>query len=141
VKRGVEIDLARVEELPFEVRAAALDPLSEAQRLMRSGNYDAAIVYLYGYMLLALDQTRKIHLQKGKTNRMYLRELSRVEKGTLRRIVESTMLAFEQVYFGKHSLSAEHFQLLWEQVDEFNRLVHVAEPAGPEQGSMEMATT
>lgn len=140
-KRGLEIDMARVEELPFDVRAMTMDPLAAAQRLMRAGNYDAAIVYLYGYMLLALDQARKLHLQKGKTNRMYLRELNRVDGGPVRPIVESTMLAFEQVYFGKHSLSAEHFQLVWGQVDEFNRLVHLAAAAEPAQGSLEIATT
>lgn len=140
-KRGIEIDLARVEELPFDVRAMTMDPLAEAQRLMRAGNYDAAIVYLYGYMLLALDQARKLHLQKGKTNRMYLRELNRVDGGPVRPIVESTMLAFEQVYFGKHPLSAEHFQVVWGQVDEFNRLLHRAAAAEPAQGSLEIATT
>ncbi len=140
-KKGIEIDLARVEELPFEVRAASLDPLSEAHRLMRAGNFDSAIIYLYGYMLLALDQSRQIHLQKGKTNRMYLRELNRGGNASLRRIVESTMLAFEQVYFGKHSLTAEHFHALWERVEEFNHLVSPKVEPGRAQSAVEIAPT
>ncbi|MEZ6136264.1 MAG: hypothetical protein R3C53_15320 [Pirellulaceae bacterium] len=116
----VEIDAARVSSLPFDVVRSQGDPLSEAEMLRRAGRYNEAIVYLYGYMLLALDQTRKIHLQKGRTNRMYLRELKLT---ALKRIVEPTMLAFEEVFFGKHSISQERFELLWGQLDDFHRLL------------------
>jgi len=117
--QAIEIDPARVLDLPFEVRAVDSHPLAEAERLMHAGDYDAAIVFVYGYLLLALDQSRKIHLQKGKTNRMYLRELGRETR--LREILYHTMLRFEDCYFGKHSISREQFLELWVQVDEFHR--------------------
>jgi hypothetical protein len=116
---AIEIDPARVLDLPFEVQAVDSHPLAEAERLMRVGAYNGAIVFLYGYLLLALDQSRKIHLQKGKTNRMYLRELG--QETRLREIVYQAMLRFEDGYFGKHSISREQFLEVWAQVDEFHR--------------------
>ena len=88
---------------------------------MRAGRYNEAVVYLYGYMLLALDQSRKIHLQKGKTNRMYLRELR--SEMQLQSIVSKTMLAFEDVFFGRYEIDRGRFEMLWDQRDEFHRLV------------------
>ena len=119
--RGVEIDPTRVADLPFDVMPTRGDPLSEAEMLWRAGRYDEAIVFLYGYMLLALDHARKIHLQKGKTNRMYLRELK--SQPGLKRIVESTMLAFEDVFFGKHAIGRDRFELIWDQLQEFHHLL------------------
>lgn len=137
--RSLVIDPARVEDLPFQVDAVRGDPLAEAQRLMLAGRYDQAIVYLYGYMLLALDNAHRIHLLKGKTNRMYLRELQR-ERQRLRAIVEVTMLAFEQVYFGKHSLEADHFQAVWGQIDEFHRLLTQVTSGESDETQAEVAT-
>ena len=71
----INIDPARVAELPFEPKPTGDDPLSAAMRAMQAEDFDDAIAFLYGYLLLALDQSRLIHLQKGKTNRMYLLEL------------------------------------------------------------------
>ena len=89
-------------------------------------------------MLLVLDNAHKIHLVKGKTNRMYLRELRR-EPPRLRAIMEMSMLAFEQVYFGKHSISAEHFALLWGQLDEFHQLVTEASGDKAAESGLEVA--
>jgi len=119
--KSIEIDLTRVEDLPFTVEQMAGDPLTQARHLADSGRYDSAIIYLYGYFLLALDQSRKIHLQKGKTNRMYLRELSPFLD--LQAVVERTMLRFEEVYFGKHSISQEEFDESWASLDIFHRLL------------------
>jgi hypothetical protein len=124
---AIEIDPARVMELPFEVQAVDSHPLAEAERLMHAGDYNAAIVFVYGYLLLALDQSRKIHLQKGKTNRMYLREIG--PETRLREILYRTMLRFEDCYFGKHSISREQFMEVWGQVDEFHRRLEVAPAA------------
>ena len=120
-KDAIKIDMTKVEDLPFEVPATGDDPLSYAEALMRAGRYNEAVVYLYGYMLLALDQSRKIHLQKGKTNRMYLRELR--SEMQLQSIVSKTMLAFEDVFFGRYEIDRGRFEMLWEQRDEFHRLV------------------
>ncbi len=131
LKESIKVDMTKVEDLPFEVSANNDDPLSYAEALMNAGRYNEAVVYLFGYMLLALDQSRKIHLQKGKTNRMYLRELRSGLQ--LQAIVNKTMLAFEDVFFGRYDIDRGRFEMLWQQRDEFHRLirpVNVAE-VGP----------
>lgn len=131
--KSIEIDLTRVEDLPFNVEQMASDPLSQAKLLADSGRYELAIIYLYGYFLLALDQARKIHLQKGKTNRMYLRELA--SNLDLQAIVEQTMLKFEEVYFGKRSITKTDFDQSWARLDEFHRLLLEQPVRAPEQSS------
>ncbi len=122
---SVEVDLARAVDLPFEVQATQSNPFAEAERLMQLGRYDDAIVFLYGYQLLALDQARRIHLQKGKTNRMYLGELQSYLQ--LRRILETTMLTFEAFFFGKHSVTREQFMSCWAQCNDFHALLNMSE--------------
>lgn len=119
-KNAVKIDPTRIEDLPFEVPAVSDDPLGQVESLMRSGRFNEATVLLFGYMLLVLDQARKIHLQKGKTNRMYLRELR--GEAQLQSIVNSTMLAFEDVFFGRYDIDRARFETLWQQRGEFHRL-------------------
>ena len=118
----MDIFLAREEALPFSVEQMAGDPLTQARRMADDGKFDLAIVYLYSYQLLALDQARRIHLQKGKTNRMYLREL--ITTLGLLPIVKGTMMKFEEVYFGKHSISSESFEQSWKELDQFHQLLH-----------------
>ncbi len=117
----IAIDSRRIADLPFEVRTTQHNPLTEAERLIEAERYDEAIVFLYGYMLLALDQSRKLYLQRGKTNRMYLRELRPLPG--IASIVEKTMLAFEDVVFGKHSISRADFMTHWNQLAEFHRIL------------------
>lgn len=130
-KEAIKVDMTKVEDLPFEVNANNDDPLAYAEELMRAGRYNEAVVYLFGYILLALDQSRKIHLQKGKTNRMYLRELR--SETQLKEIVNRTMLAFEDVFFGRYDIDRGRFEMLWAQRDEFHRLIRpIAAPdVGP----------
>lgn len=120
-KDAIKVDMTKVEDLPFEVTATNDDPLAYAEALMQAGRYNEAVVYLFGYMLLALDQSRKIHLQKGKTNRVYLRELR--NETQLQAIVNKTMLAFEDVFFGRYDIDRARFEMLWAQRDEFHRLI------------------
>lgn len=110
----------RVEALPQEVRARRGNLLDEARHHYEAGDYDKAIVYLYSYQLLALDRAQWIRLLKGKTNRQYLRELG--ENKEISAILLQTMIDFENVYFGHHSLPRERFESLWRQVDRFQRL-------------------
>lgn len=117
----IKIDPARIEELPFEAVQWVGDPLAEARKLAQQGRFDEAIIYLYGYQLLALDQSRKIHLHKGKTNRMYLREIELFPQ--LREIVDLTMGKFEEVFFGKHSLSKQSFLEVWTKLDSFHAFI------------------
>lgn len=116
----IVIDSARIEDLPFEARPDMGDPLAVARELFSRGELDAALVYLYGYMLLALDRRRHIYLQKGKTNRMYLREIG---MASLRQTVRPVQLAFEDSFFGKHPIKAEQFQAHWQAIEQFHILV------------------
>lgn len=119
--QAIHIDPARVADLPFDPKPTADDPLSAAKRAMQAEDYDDAIAYLYGYKLLALDQSRLIHLQKGKTNRMYLLELG--SHLFLRKNVEAAMLLFEASYFGKHRVTREQFLVVWHQLESFHQML------------------
>lgn len=108
-----------IESLPFEVPRPQGDLLEEAKRRYEQGAYAQAIVYLFSYQLVQLDRHQAIRLARGKTNRQYLRELlSRPELGG---ILEQTMVAFEDVFFGHHRLDRATFERCWERLDEFHQ--------------------
>lgn len=117
--KEIDIDPSRVTDLPFESQAEMQDPLAHARYLISQGKYDEAILFLYGYMLLALDRAGKVVLHRGKTNRMYLHELA--GDRPLRNLLVPAMLAFEDVFFGRHSLEPQRFLKIWGQLDQFHR--------------------
>ncbi|MDX1945503.1 MAG: DUF4129 domain-containing protein, partial [Pirellulaceae bacterium] len=119
VSRVIETsrDVDRVQALPFQLRRATGDFLAEARRLYEAGNYSEAIIYLFSHQLVALDRQHVIRLAKGKTNRQYVRETR--QRPVLREILERTMVAFEDVFFGHHELSRERFEACWQRIDEF----------------------
>jgi hypothetical protein len=118
-RKEIAIDPTRVVDLPFEAQAEMQDPLAYAKYLIAQGNFDEAVIFIYGYMLLALDRAGKILLHRGKTNRMYLHEL--VGEPELRSILLPAMLAFEDVFFGRHAIERERFQKIWSGLDHFHR--------------------
>jgi hypothetical protein len=120
VRRVVETrrDADRVEALPFQLRASGGDFLTEARRLYEAGQFSQAIVYLYSWQLVQLDRHHLLRLTKGKTNRQYLRETRR-RRPSLAATLEGTMLAFEDAFFGRKTLSQETFEACWRRVDEF----------------------
>jgi hypothetical protein len=126
---GDQVD--RVEELPVRVQRPASDLLNAAREQYLAGNYSEAIIYLYSHLLLQLDRRNLIHLTKGKTNRQYLREVGRWV--SLRGLVESAMVSFEDVFFGERQLERERFESVWNQMDQFDALV---EQAAASQGSV-----
>ena len=111
---------AGVESLPFPVAAANSDLLAEARRHYQAGNYGAAIIYLFSFQLLQLDKRQIIRLTKGKTNRQYLREVG--SRAVLLKLLEQTMVAFEDVFFGNRQLPRERFESCWTRLDEFETL-------------------
>jgi len=111
----------RVEELPFKLMQPNRDFYSTAEEYYREGDYSTAILYLYSYMLLELDKAQVIHLTRGKTNRQYLRETRRFSAAGP--VLEPTMVAFEDVFFGHHPLSRERFESCWSQVPHFKLLL------------------
>ena len=115
-------DVDRVENLPFKVDKPYGDLLAEARRQYEAGNYRKAVIYLFSYKLIQLDKNQFIHLTKGKTNRQYLRELRCQSR--LLWLLEGTMLAFEDVFFGNHELERREFETCWRGLDEFHRLIN-----------------
>jgi hypothetical protein len=113
-------DAARIESLPFPVAAGRLDLLAEARRHYEAGNYEMAIIYLFSFQLVQLDKRQFIHLAKGKTNRQYLREVG--QRMPLLGVIEQTMVAFEDVFFGNRALDRNRFQSCWTRLDEFEAL-------------------
>lgn len=103
---------ARIEQLPEELRQQTTDLRGAAQHWMQEGNFDRAIILLFGHQLLLLDRRQLIRLSRGKTNRQYLNEArSHVEA---RSILRNTVEAFEASFFGRHPLSGERFSVLWD---------------------------
>lgn len=118
-RKVVEVrrDADRVEALPFKVRAAATDFLAEARRLYDAGQYSEAIIYLFSHELVELDKHQVIRLSKGKTNRQYLRETR--FRPLLSGLLETTMVAFEDAFFGNKQLSRDAFERSWARLNEF----------------------
>ena len=117
VHRASDVD--RVESLPFQVKRPRADLLAEARRQYELGNYGEAIVYLFSYQLVQLDKQQLIHLTRGKTNRQYLREVRR--RPRLFQVLETTMIAFEDVFFGHHELERDRFEACWSGLDDFHQ--------------------
>ena len=111
-------DVDRVDALPFQLKRPRGDLLAEAQRLYDEGQYDEAMIYLYSYQLVQLDKSQVIRLTRGKTNRQYLREVRR--RSNLFELMQLSMVTFEDVFFGDHSLDRSGFELCWTQLDEFH---------------------
>jgi hypothetical protein len=107
----------RVEALPSGVAPKRGDFLDAARECYQDGRYREAIVYLFSYQLVRLDKSQLIRLAKGKTNRQYLRELG--PRGTLRRLLEHTMVTFEEVFFGNYAIDRARFESVWSRLDEF----------------------
>ncbi len=59
----------RIADLPIPIPTNTGDFLAEIRRHYASGDYGLAMVYLFSYQLLQLDQHQIIRLSKGKTNR------------------------------------------------------------------------
>lgn len=119
VQSSREVD--RIENLPFKIRTPQSDLLAEAQRHYEEGNFREAVIYLYSYKLVELDKHHRIRLTKGKTNRQYLREVR--SQQSLAALLERTMVAFEDVFFGHHDLSRQRFERCWNDLPQFRRLV------------------
>ena len=115
----MEVTSARFEDLPVSVSPSEHNLLAAARACYEVGNFDQAIIFAYAYQLVELDRRHLVQLSKGKTNRQYLRELSRQPQ--LQAILRQTMLAFEDVFFGHHSLSSTRFQQCWDSLDEFHQ--------------------
>ena len=122
--RETASDVDRVEQLPFQIKRPRSDLLGEARRNYEAGNYSEAVIYFFSYQLVQLDRNHWIRLMKGKTNRQYLREIRRAP--TLHSMLEDTMVAFEDVFFGHYPIDRERFEECWKRLDDFHQNVEQA---------------
>jgi hypothetical protein len=104
----------RIAELPAELRDTNVSPRTELERLMKTGDFDRAIIFLYGHQLLMLDRIGWLRLSRWKTNNQYVRETIQSHTPTGGQLGR-TVKAFERSYFGKHPLSREEFETLWQE--------------------------
>lgn len=104
--------IERMKHLPAELRRTDVNLRSEAERLMGEGQYDQAIILLFAHQLLLLDRFGLLRLNRGKTNRKYVRETRAVD-GELALQLQDTVNAFERSYFGRHSITHPEFAELW----------------------------
>jgi hypothetical protein len=107
-----EQTIQRMKHLPSELRRTDVNLRSEAQRLQGDGHYDQAIILLFGHQLLLLDQVGVLRLNRGKTNRKYVRETRAVDPEAAP-LLGGTVTAFERSYFGRHLISHDEFDQLW----------------------------
>lgn len=116
--REQEREKAKIQDLPFEVEPTMFGLLAQAKRYRAAGDFSKAIIYLFSHALVEMDGARCIRLERGKTNRVYLRELR--ERDNLRGFTSQLVLAFEHSFFGKHALSQEAFERIWQQLPAFD---------------------
>jgi len=107
-----EQTLERMKHLPKELRRTDVNLRSEAQRLMQDSQYDQAIILLFAHQLLLLDRYGMLRLNRGKTNRKYIRE-TRGTNEAVADCLESTVASFERSYFGRHKITRNEFAETW----------------------------
>ncbi len=117
----------RIDQLPVAVPTGSDGLWQLVQQAMQQKRFSQAIVYLYSYLLLQLDRHGRIHLEKGRTNRQYLRQLRNDPQ--LQQMVGRIVAAFEDVFFGHRELSAQAFQQCWELVPQIQNRVQQEEMA------------
>jgi len=117
----------RIEALPYPVARANLSLLDQARNFYQTGNYAAAMLYLFSHQLVQLDRRQIIRLAKGKTNRQYLRELG--QAAVLRQLFGQTLVGFEEVFFGHHEIDRQRFEACWSRLPEFDKLLTQGPPA------------
>lgn len=117
-----EATIERMSHLPAELRRTDVNLRSEAERLMQEGQYDQAIILLFGHQLLLLDRVGMLRLNRGKTNRKYVRETRQSDVESSRRL-QRTVNAFESSYFGRHVIDQEQFADLWNSNRELEQAV------------------
>lgn len=115
---------SRIRELPLSEMPATTDLLAVARSHLAAGDLSKAIIHAFAHQLVELDKHHLIQLNKGKTNREYLKELRGHPEFV--KLLRPTMNAFEDVFFGRHELSRERFQVCWHNLDRFHQRLQEA---------------
>jgi hypothetical protein len=116
-----QFDPAKIVDLPFAVDSPTGDLLGQAEEFRRNGDYARSIIFLYGHLLVELDANGLIHLQRGKTNRMYLREMRKAQEPL--KYLQYFVQVFEAVFFGRYPIDKEQCERAWKLLPKFNQAV------------------
>lgn len=107
------VSLQRLEALPETTRGVR-DLLGEAARLAAESAYGQAMTFYHSWQLMQLDKHGWLELQKGKTNRQYLAEVTASCPDLADPFRLSTRL-FEDAFFGHLEVRKEQFEQVWSQ--------------------------
>ena len=102
--------LVDVSALPEEAAGGIDDLLAAADAAAAAGRFDRALVLLFSHELTLLHAAGVISLDRGKTNRTYVREAS--SRSELIAPFRRTVHQFERVYFGAKEASADDWREL-----------------------------
>ncbi|MCG8652987.1 MAG: DUF4129 domain-containing protein [Pirellulales bacterium] len=114
--------IERMKHLPAELRRTDVNLRTEAERLMNLGQYDQAIILLFGHQLLLLDRAGLLRLNRGKTNGKYVRQTRSVDPEA-GRLLRAVVIAFEQSYFGRYPIQQRDFAELWQGNQRLEELI------------------
>ncbi len=114
---------ARLTDLPEGVRPGSGDPWAEALRRRAAGDLGGAIVCLFAYQLLSLDQMGLIRLAPGRTGRQYVQT---IHDPRFADSLEATLGLFEDVYYGRKLPTLEAFEAVWRSAQVFQERRGVA---------------
>ncbi|MEQ1904068.1 MAG: DUF4129 domain-containing protein [Pirellulaceae bacterium] len=110
-----------IRSLPFQLDVEIGDCRQLAERAYQQGDYRKAMIYLFSHSLIHLDQHDLLRLRRGKTNRQYLREVSRFQ--AVAAYLNTLIVPFEAVFFGNKALSREQFETVWNGLNSFEHQV------------------
>ena len=127
-----------IRHLPFEMEVSQGDFRQQAQTAYQSGDFRRALILLFSHVLVTLDQVKLIRLEKGKTNRQYLRQLS--DHPLLVGYYGDVMVPFEQTFFGDYPVTKEVFDQCWQGLDDFQSTVERTRTKVIKQGPVTVGT-
>ena len=105
----------RIQALPAGVRLDFSDPLAQARRLRKLGDYGGAVVHLFAHQILTLEKLGQVRLLPGLTGRQLVRS---VGNQRMRDWVEPTLRIFESVYYGGNTPTEQVFEEVWSNAEE-----------------------
>lgn len=117
-------DQIRITDLPFELAATNLSLLEQSDYYRDRNDFSKAMVYFFSHLLVELNEAGLIRLARGKTNRLYVRELG--DRNQIRQFLNLNIEKFERVFFGKYELDAAGFSRVRELLPEFEGWLKLA---------------
>ncbi|MFO0959046.1 MAG: DUF4129 domain-containing protein [Isosphaeraceae bacterium] len=101
--------------LPAGLRVETDDPWAEAKARRDRGDLSGAIVCLFVYLLITLDQRGLIRLTPGRTGRQLVRSIGADE---IRGLADPTLRLFEAAYYGRRAPDPAAFAQAWGRAED-----------------------